>query len=353
MAVKYQDYYQILDVGRSASAEEIHRAYRKKARQYHPDVNKEADAAGKFNKVNEAYEVLKDPEKRKRYDQLGENWKAGQEFRPPPGWENVQFRFNGHRPGQAGGSFSFGGGDFSDFFDMLFGHGPGGAGGPGGGASGGVSGGGSTMEELFASMGGGGAGRGRSGRSSRTHAAPAVEAELEVSLEEIYHGGTRQVRLQLPSGQIRTLDVKIPRGVSEGSVIRLKGEGGTSGGGENSGGDLLLKVKIAPHARFEVSGKDLTTDLALSPWEAALGTRAAVRTLDQEVTLTIPPGTSSGQRLRLRGKGLPGLKEEEAGDLFVRVQIVVPKTLTDEERKLFEKLKETSRFDPRQEDNKT
>ncbi len=333
VAVKFQDYYQTLGVQRGASTDEIRRAYRKLARQYHPDVNKQPEAAQRFARINEAYEVLSDPEKRSKYDQLGENWKAGQEFRPPPGYENVKFEFGG----DGGQGFSFSPEGFSDFFEMFFGSrgGRGGGGGRGAGATG--------FEDLFAGRADPFAGQGRGGMRGGGRGAPAAtEAEVQVTLDEVFHGSTRQMRLQTPDGQSRTLDVKIPRGVRDGQKIRLKGEGG-------GGADLLLKVRIAPDPRFERDGSDLTTELKLSPWEAALGTKVNVASIDGPLEVAIPPCSSGGQRLRLKGRGMPDPKGggDARGDLYVRLRIVLPKTLTDEQRGLFEQLRDRTAFDPR------
>lgn len=293
MAVTFEDYYKTLGVARDASLDQIKKAYRKLARELHPDRNKADDAAEKFSKVSEAYDVLSDSEKRKKYDQLGANWKAGQEFRPPPGFEGFDFGGGSSR----GGGFHSGG-DFSDFFRQMFGQG-GGRGGAGG------------FEDLF---GGGGGG-------TRTQAPREQEAEITVSLHEAYHGSTRQVTLTGPSGE-KKIDVKIPPRLKPGSKVRLKGE------------HLLLKINVAPDPRFKVDGTNLTSELKVSPATAALGGKADVARLDGTVTMTIPPGTSSGARLRVRDKGL------KDGDLLVRVQIAVPKTLSDEQRELYEKLRE-------------
>lgn len=314
MAVKFEDYYQVLGVDRKATQAEIQRAFRKLARQYHPDVNKEPGAEERFRKINEAYEVLKDPEKRRKYDRLGENWKAGQEFRPPPGWEEVRFEFGG--PGRGGG---FRPGNFSDFFEMFFGSRAG------------------AFDDLFEQMARGGAGRRADGFTQEPpREAPPQEVPLTISLHEAYHGTTRRLDLQSPDGRSRSLEVKIPPGVTEGSKIRLRGQG------------VILRIHVAPDPRFEVSGHDLTTDLRLTPWEAALGAQVDVPALQGALTVRIPPGASSGQKLRLRGKGLPRTGDGPPGDLFVRLLISVPKTLSDEERQLYEKLKEVSKFNPRE-----
>ncbi|MEX0745550.1 MAG: DnaJ C-terminal domain-containing protein [Phycisphaeraceae bacterium] len=326
MAVKFEDYYEILGAKRDASQDDIRRAYRKLARQQHPDVNKAADAAERFAKLNEAYEVLGDPAKRKKYDELGQNWKNGQDFRPPPGFENMEFQFRGAGGPGGGGAGGFRPGGFSDFFEMFFGR----------GGAGGASG----FEEAFA--GGGRAGpfnaeEFTAGRRPRgRHAHQPQEAEITITLDEAYHGGRRQIELQSPTGR-KNVDVKIPGGTVDGSRIRLRGE------------NLILRIKVAPHSRFQLRGHDLTTDLHVAPHEAALGAKVEVKTLDGPVTVTVPPGSQSGQKLRLRGRGLPKgrARPGEQGDLYVRLLIRVPHTLSDAERDLYEKLKEVSKFNPR------
>ncbi len=306
MSVKFEDYYQTLGVKRDASQDDIQRAFRKLARKYHPDINKTDDGSAKFKQVNEAYEVLKDPDKRKRYDTLGENWKAGQDFRPPPGWEG-QFRGAGGQGG-AGGGFQFqAGGQFSDFFEAMFGQ----MAGQGGGRA-------SGFEDLFSGQAGQGAPR-----------QPQLqEAPISITLDEAFHGATRRLDLQGPAGR-KTLEVKIPKGTTHGSKIRLAGEG------------LILKVSIAPHPSFTITGRDLTTDVRLAPWQAALGDQVDVKTMDGTVSLNVPAGIESGQKLRLKGMGLPSPKAS-AGDLFVRLLIAIPKELTDRERELYEQLKQAS-----------
>jgi len=285
--VKFEDYYKILGVARDASTDQIKKTYRKLARELHPDRNKAKDAADRFSKVSEAYEVLSDSEKRQKYDQLGANWKAGQEFRPPPGFE-----------GFGGGGFQ-GGGNFSDFFSQMF------SGGGGGGSSAG-------FDDLF----GGDGGRGR--------AAPPreQEASITIPLIEAHRGGTRQITLSSGGGGQKKIDVKIPAGIKAGGKIRLKGE------------NLLLQINIAPDPRFHREGHNLTASVKVSPAIAALGGKADVQTLDGTISLTVPPGTSSGSRMRLSGKGVAG-----KGDLFVRIEITLPKTLTDEQRELYEQLR--------------
>jgi curved DNA-binding protein len=319
MAVKFQDYYETLGVGRNASEAEIKRAYRKLARKYHPDVNKDKEAEDKFKQINEAHEVLKDPKKRKLYDQLGPDWQAGQDFKPPPGWEDVHFDF---QTGPGAEAFDFGGG-FSDFFEMLFG----------------------------GRMAGGGGASAR--QASWVMRGQDQEAGIEVSLEDAYHGATRTITLQGheidSQGQVRptaqNLQVKIPPGVTDGTRIRLSGKGGAGMGG-GPAGDLYLRVHIMPHARFRVEGHDLLVEVPVTPWEAALGATVEVPVMDGTVNLKIPAGSQSGQRLRLRGKGLPK-KGSERGDLFARLKIAVPKDLNEREKELFSEMAEISKFNPR------
>lgn len=302
MTIKYKDYYQVLGVKRDAEQEQIQRAYRRQARKYHPDVSKESDAAEQFSEAGEAYEVLRDPEKRKRYDELGANWKAGQDFRPPPGYENFNFEFRAG--GGNGGGFRSNPSEFSNFFESVFG---------GKGAQGHGS-----MDQMLHGMGGG----------------PAMqEAAVTVSLADAYHGVTRTLKLQGPNGT-KTVDVKIPPGVTNGTKIRLGGEG------------LLLKIIVAPDSRYEIEGHNLVTELRVAPWEAALGAKVPLQTLDGQVTITVPPNTPSGSRLRLANKGLAKQKNGK-GNLYATLKIVTPATLTQEEKELFEKLQKTSKFDPR------
>jgi curved DNA-binding protein len=311
MAVGFRDYYDVLGVSRDASEDEIRAAYRRLARRYHPDVNKEEGAEDRFKEVSEAYEVLRDPEKRERYDRLGPNWKAGQDVSGAPGFNGFQ-GFDDVRVDFGGGDF--GGADFSDFFEGLFG---GRAGGRRGGRAGG-----------FAS--------GFSGRGSDQ------EAVLELTLEEAAAGGRRQLSL----GDGRDYDVNIPRGVRDGQRIRLAGEGGRGLGG-GPPGDLYLRVRLKPHPRFRLKGDDLEVDLPVAPWEAALGATVDVPTLNGRARLKVPAHSSCGRRLRLRGEGMP--TSNGAGDLYAAVKIVVPKRLRREERELYERLAEVSKFDPRKE----
>lgn len=305
MPVTYKDYYAVLGVPRTASEDEIRKAFRKKAREFHPDVNKSPGAEDRYKELNEAYEVLKDPEKRKKYDTLGANWRQGEPFTPPPGWEGAGMPF-----GEGAGGF-----DFSDFFRTIFG-----------------------------GMGGfpGEQPHGRTVR--RPLKGEDQEAEIEVSLEEAARGGNRHIGFETPSGR-RDYDVAIPKGVADGTRIRLSGQG-TPGRGGGPAGDLYLKVRLKKDPRFTVECHNLRTTLDLAPWEAVLGCEVSVPTLDGVVTLTVPPGISSGQTLRLKDKGLP-TRAGSIGDLLVTVRIVTPKNPGEKERELWKALAETSGFEPR------
>lgn len=307
MAVSYQDYYKILGVKRDATTEEISKAYKKLARKYHPDLNPgDKKAEEKFKEINEANEVLKDPEKRKLYDQFGADWQHGQQFQNNQGFGDMHFDFNGQ---------NMGGGDFSDFFENLFG--------------------GSRSSGGFGDAFGGFSRRPRRGRD--------VEAELPLTLQEVMEGGKRQVTLQMPSGP-KTLEINVPPGIRDGAKLRLSGQGDpSSSGGEP--GDLFLRIRYLPNKTFKVDGDNLHYDLALAPWEAVLGDKVQVPTLDGSVELKIPAGSSSGRKFRLRGKGLGS--PAKRGDLYVRVMIDAPMSLTDEERELWEKLSKNSTFKPR------
>lgn len=324
--MEYKDYYKLLGVSRSASKDEIAKAFKKLARKYHPDLNPNDKAAEtKFKEINEAYEVLKDEKKRKLYDQFGSDWEHGQNFQPPPGYENMNF-------GGGGGGFPGGAGGFSDFFETIFG----GAAGGGGSFRGGFQQGGFP--------GGGFQERPRRGRDS--------EASYELTLDEAYKGGTKSITLQeqvtgpegIPRMTTKTLEVNVPPGVKDGQKIRLAGQGnpGMSGGPK---GDLYLKIRLIPHSLFKVNDSDVILDLPLAPWEAVLGTTARIPTLEGAVEMKIPPGIGSGKKLRIKGRGLgSGAKK---GDQFVRIMVQVPDKLTDEEKELWEQLKEQSDFKPR------
>jgi len=337
MAVKYQDYYETLGVSRDANQKQIHAAYRKLARKYHPDINKSSDAEDRFKHIGEAYEVLRDPDKRKRYDALGENWKAGQDFTPPPGWEFFNFGGGsrsraGARSGGNGYEFRIfdGFGDspfsgFSDFFETLFGGGTGG----------------------FGSAASSGQGRSR----AQTRRVQDQEAEITISLEEAYRGTRRSLTLESrdarsgrATGEAKTLEVKIPAGTLDGHRLRLRGQGGTFDDGAQ--GDLYLRVRIAAHSIFRLDGTDLELDAPVAPWEAALGARIEVPIIGGRASVKLQPGTQSGRRLRLRGKGFPK-KSGGHGDLYVRIRIEVPKQLSARERQLFEDLSKSSKFNPR------
>jgi curved DNA-binding protein len=325
MAVQYRDYYEVLGVPRSASDAEIKKAFRKLAREHHPDVAKDKKKAEeKFKEINEAYEVLGDPEKRKKYDQLGANWKSGAEFRPPPGWESFSGG-RGFRGGQTPGGdfeFQFGGTGFSDFFEQLFGSmGRGGGGARGFGRQGGLAG-----EDL--------AERGRD-----------VEGDILVTLEEATTGSVRAVTVRHNS-HAETYQVKIPAGVSEGQRLRVAGRG-EAGSGGGQAGDLYLRVRFARHPDFDVQDHNLIYEAELAPWEAVLGTSLSVPTLNGRVNIKIPPGTGNGRKLRVRGRGLPQHGGGQ-GDLIVVTRVEVPEKVTEAERKLWEGLAKESKFNPRE-----
>jgi len=325
MGVKYRDYYDVLGAPRDATAKALKDAYRKLARQYHPDLQtapaKKKAAEEKFKEINEAYEVLGDPEKRKKYDRLGSRWKDGMDFTPPPG--------SGQSGGWTTGGEGFAGG-FSDFFDTMFG----GRGGP-------SSKGGAPWE-----MG------------ERTRSGSDLEAELALSLEELTQGGTRRVTLTArdASGHLRPkeLDITLPQGLRSGERMRLKGQGATNGRAVRPG-DLYLKISLRPHQFYsliEDAPDDLQMDLPLLPWEAVLGEEVTVPTLDGPVSLRIPAGSQGAQRLRLRGKGLP-TRDGARGDLYVRLVLVAPKVVGPRERELYGELAKLSAEDPRSAFGKT
>lgn len=305
MAVEYQDYYKLLGVDRNAKAEEISKSFKKLARKYHPDLNPgNKEAEEKFKQINEAYEVLKDPEKRKLYDQFGSDWKHGQQFSGQnQGFENMHFDFGGQ---------GMGGSDFSDFFESLFGQG----------------------------RGGGFGGDSFGGFSQRPRRGSDVEAELPLTLEEVLRGGKRKITLQMSSGP-KTLEINVPSGIKDGSKLRLTGQGNPSSSGGQPG-DLYLRVAYKHHAHFKVDGDNLEREVFVTPWEAVLGAKISVPTLEGAVELKIPAGTNSGRKFRLRGKGMGA--SGARGDLLIKIMIKVPKDLSDEERKLWEKLAEISTF---------
>lgn len=325
--MEYKDYYAVLGVDRNASKEEISKAYKRLAREYHPDLNKGSGSEDKFKELNEAYEVLKDPETRKRYDTLGANWKHGAPFEPPPGWaggpgQHVHFDFGG---GGGGGS------GFSDFFETIFGGFGRGRRGGGPSAGGpGMGGGGINIEDLFGAGGpGGGFGQPAPQRGQD------VESTLTIQLEDSFRGAKKAVEFSGPSGK-RRYDVTIPRGIRDGERIRLAGQGRAGPGG--TAGDLYVTLQIAPHPQFEVQGDDLVTRVEVPAWDAALGCKVQVPTPEGEVTMTLPRGCSSGQRLRLKGRGMPR-RNGSAGDLYAELKITVPKQLNDEQERLFRSLR--------------
>lgn len=306
--MKFVDYYKILGVGPEASSDEIKKAYRRLARKYHPDVSKEPNAEARFKEVGEAYEVLKDPEKRAEYDQLRRFGGVGGEFRPPPGWQGRS------AAADFGTGDPFGGGQgFSEFFEAIFGRGAAGRAGPTSGSF----------------------------RARAPQRGEDLHVRLPVTLEEAVRGGVRTLTLQTHEGP-RTLKVNIPRGVADGRKIRLKGQGNPGPGGA---GDLYLIVELEPHPRFIVDGKNLRMTLPVAPWEAMLGARVEVPTLNGPVSLSIPANARGGQRLRLRGRGLPG---DPAGDLYVELAIAVPRAESTRQRAAVEALREAfPEFNPR------
>jgi DnaJ-class molecular chaperone len=341
MAVKTKDYYEILGVSRSASADEIKTAYRKLARKFHPDLNPGDKAAEeRFKELQAAYDVLSDAQNRKLYDQYGENWSAVKQGGgpPPPGWEGARTAGGPQAGGFDFSNFDFGGFKGTGDFDIF--------------------------EEMF--------GRSGRGRTRRTSRGQDVEAQLELSLEDAHRGTRRTLQMEVAepcptcngtgvvgdkscqtcggAGQVsktKSIEVNIPAGVREGSTVRLAGQGGLGTNGTPPG-DLYLHIRLRPHPLFTVRGDDLETELPITPWEAALGTRVEVPTIDGQVDMTIPAGAQTGQRLRLRGQGL-NKRGGGRGDEYVRLKILVPKKITPEERRLYEELRNASSFDPRKE----
>ena len=311
--MEFKDYYEVMGVAREATQDEIKRAYRKLARKYHPDVSKEADAEKKFKQVGEAYEVLKNPEKRAAYDQLGSNYQAGQDFRPPPDWD-AGFEFSG---GPAGASSA----EYSDFFESIFG---------------------------AQSHAGGRAGAGR--RSARMRGEDH-HAKVLIDIIDSYKGASRAITLRLPEvtpeGHVisreRTLNVRIPKGVYEGQQIRLGGQGG-AGLGEAPSGDLYLTIEFSPHKIYRAEGTDVYINLPITPWEAALGASVTVPTPDARVDLKVPAHSTQGKKLRLKGRGLPA---KQPGDLYVVLQIALPPAETDEAKALYKEMAEKMKFNPR------
>jgi len=310
--VEFRDYYRTLGVAREAPADDVKKAYRKLARKYHPDVSKEPDAEKRMKEVNEAYEVLSDPEKRAAYDQLGKNHQPGQDFRPPPGWD-AGFEFSEH--GRSGAEAA----EFSDFFAEIF---------------------------------------GRMGRGPRRGGAAHAQgndhhARILLDLEDAFSGATRQITLRAPKlddqGRVtlkeHTLEVRIPKGIREGQVIRLAGQG-EPGVGSGKPGDLLLEVQFKPHARLRTDGRDLLLTLPVAPWEAALGAVVRVAVPGGALDVRIPAGAQTGRQLRVRGKGLPA---DPPGDLLLDIRIVAPPATTPRARELYETMAREMPFDPRKE----
>jgi len=307
--MQFRDYYEVLGVPRDATADNIKKAFRKLARKYHPDVSKEKDAEAQMKDLNEAYAVLSDTEKRAAYDQLGKGYQPGQDFRPPPDWD-AGFEFSGHgySPNEAAG--------FSDFFEQIF-------------------------------------GQAHARRGSVPAQGEDHHAKVLLELEDAFSGATRQISLRTPKmdtqGRVtlesRTLNVKIPRGIKAGQVIRLAGQGAPGIGGGVPAGDLLLEVKFKPHPRFRVEGRDLFLKLPVAPWEAALGAVVSVDLPGGAVKVRIPQGAQSGRQLRVRGKGIPG---EPPGDLMLTIEVMLPPADTPRAREFYEQMAKEFAFDPRQ-----
>lgn len=310
--MEFKDYYEIMGVARDATQDEIKRAYRKLARKYHPDVSKEPEAEARFKEVGEAYEVLRDPEKRAAYDQLGSRFKAGQDFRPPPDWDQG-FEFHSDVGGGAE--------QFSDFFETLFGR--------------------------------GGFGRGQTRAGGREFHARGEDthAKIVIDLEDAYRGATRALTLKhtelgpdgRPHLRERTLHVKIPKGVRQGQHIRLAGQG-AAGIGKGGAGDLYLEIEFRAHPAYEVEGTDVYVTLPVAPWEAALGATIEVPTPAGAVDLKIPPSSTGGRKLRLKGRGIPA---KVPGDLYVVLQIAVPPADSEAAKRAYRELERTLKFNPR------
>jgi len=310
--MEYLDYYKILGVARDASQDDIKRAYRKLARKYHPDVSKEPDAETRFKEVGEAYEVLKDVEKRAAYDQLGSQWQSGQNFRPPPDWD-AGFEFSG-------GGYTSGDAEFhSDFFEELFGR---------------------SFRAQQRRPGG------FAGHHGEDH-----HARVLIDLEDSINGASRSISLRMPElsddGHVqlrdRTLNVTIPKGIRPGQQLRLAGQGGPGAGG-GSAGDLYLEVEFRKHPLYRLDGADIYLDLPVAPWEAALGASVKVPTVSGTVNLKIPADSGQGRKLRIKGRGLPG---KEPGDMYVVLQIALPPANTEAARKLYQEMEQQLGFNPR------
>lgn len=350
MSVKFRDYYEVLGVTRNATEDEIRQAFRKLARQYHPDMNPgNKTAEDKFKELNEANEVLSDPEKRKKYDQLGANWKNGADFTPPPGWKKSQVRYttdfkdvfsNDNVRNDEG--FGFGG--FSDFFESLF----------GGGRP-------TTQNQQ----------RSQNSQSRKTQHSHDYEIEITIPLEDAHKGGRQKIALNQKArtcpacrgekrlgsnlcpackgaGQVltqKTVDVNIPLGVRDGAIIKAAGQGHRINGG-NQRGDLYIKIKLKPHPVLTVSGDDLNAEIPIAPWEAIFGVTLEVPTIEGKAEIKIQPGAQGGQRMRLRGYGL-SKRSGGRGDYYIKLKIVVPQNPTEKEKELYKELAQISQFNPR------
>jgi len=314
--MEYRDYYEIMGIKREATQDEIKRSYRKLARKYHPDVSKQSDAEERFKEVGEAYEVLKDPEKRAAYDQLGSNWQQGQDFQPPPGWQDG-FEFSG------GGNTEADSAHFSDFFEDLFGR----------------------------AGGAGDAGFRQSQQHGYQMQGEDHHAKVGVTIEDAYHGAERAITLKMPevdaTGHLvtrdRSLNVKIPKGVTQGQRIRLRGQGGP-GMGDAPAGDLYLEIDLISHSIYSVDGHDIYVDLPVAPWETALGEKVSIPTLGGKVEMKIPAGSQSGSKLRLKGRGLPG---KNNGDQYVILKIETPEAKTEKQEELYRRMQKEMNFNPR------
>jgi curved DNA-binding protein len=311
--MQYKDYYKIMGLARDAGQDDVKRAYRKLARKYHPDVSKEKDAEVKFKELGEAYEVLKDPEKRTAYDQLGANWKTGENFKPPPNWdEGFEFK---------GGGFTNDGSNaaFSDFFEQLFGKAQGHSG--------------ARHQQGF------------DVRGQDSH------AKIHIDLEDSFHGATRTITLSAPEmdekGHLqvkhRTLTIKIPKGIKPGQHIRLSGQG-NPGSASGSAGNLMLEIAFNDHPMYRVTDTDIYLDLPVTPWEAALGAKVKIPTPEGTLDLKIPPNSKQGNKLRLKGRGLP---TREPGDFFVVLQIALPSADTEQAKAIYKTMQEQLDFNPR------
>ena len=310
----FQDYYTIMGVERDATQDEIKRAYRKLARKYHPDVSKETDAEQRFKDVGEAYEALKDPEKRAAYDQLGANWKAGQDFNPPPDWDaGFEFKGGGYTSGDAS--------SHSDFFESLFGQG------------------GYTTNQ------------GTPNQSSFRSRGEDHHAKVLIDIDDAYKGATRSIVLQSPeldsAGHVvnrkRTLKVKIPKGVKQGQRIRLSGQG-SAGMGNGPAGDLYLEIEFNPHSIYRIEGHDVYLELPITPWEAALGASVQVPTPSGTVDLKIPADTATGKKMRLKGRGIPS---KTPGDLYVMPVVTAPPADSDDAKAFYTKMEQELAYNPR------